>query len=56
MVKNNKLIAARDAILAYMLKEDFTVVEAQEILKMCQSEIRASVNRMKITEVKKGED
>ncbi len=51
MVKNNKLLAARDTILAYMMKEDFTVDEAREVLSMCRSEIEASVNRMNIKEV-----
>ena len=51
MEKNNKLLMARDVILAYMMKEDFTVDEAREVLHMCRNEIDASINRMNIKEV-----
>ena len=55
--KNNlKLIAARDVVLAYLMKEDFTVVETKQVLQMCNDEVDAAIRRMSITEVKKDGD
>lgn len=48
---DKKLLAARDVILAYMMKEELTVDEAREVLHMCRNEIDAGINRMKIKEV-----
>lgn len=55
--KNNlKLIAARDVILAYLMKEELTVEETRKVLQMCNDEVDAAVRRMSITEVKKDGD
>lgn len=55
--KNNlKLIAARDVILAYMMKEDFTIEESEKVLEMCESEIDAWGKRSKLAKIEKEEE
>ena len=51
--KNLKLIAARDVILAYLMKEDFTIEETETVLQMCQSEVAAAAKRQKLSEITK---
>ena len=54
--KNNlKLIAARDVILAYLMKEDFTIEESEKVLDMCRSEIDAWGKRSKLIKIE-GDD
>ena len=53
---DKKLLMARDVILAYMMKEELTVDEAHQVLRMCASEIDASVNRMGIKEIRKDDN
>ena len=53
MEKNMKLKQARDVILAYLMKEDFTVEETKRVLQMCNDEVTAWENRSKLAEIKK---
>lgn len=53
MEKDMKLKQARDVILAYLMKEDFTVEECYKVFELCFSEIDASVQRTKFVEIKK---
>ena len=50
---DNKMLAARDTILAYLMKEEFDIEQAETVLKMCKNEIKAAVKRMNIREVRK---
>ena len=50
---DNKMLAARDTILAYLMKEEFDIKQAETVLKMCKNEIEAAVKRMNIREVRK---
>lgn len=55
--KNNlRLIAARDVILAYLMKEDFTIGESEQVLEMCRTEIGAWEKRSKLTKIEKEEE
>ena len=54
-MENMKLIQARDTILAYLVKEDFTVEECEKVFEMCIDEINAMVRRSKFGEVRKDE-
>lgn len=56
MEKNNKLLAARDVILSYLMKEELTVEETKQVLQMCNDEVDAAVRRMSITEVRKDDE
>lgn len=56
MEKNNKLLAARDIILSYLMKENFSVEECNEIFNMCSDEINAAIKRMSIGEVRKDDE
>ncbi|MBQ3021921.1 MAG: hypothetical protein IJD91_01160 [Clostridia bacterium] len=53
MEKNMKLKQARDVILAYLMKEDFTLEECDKVFEMCVDEINAAVKRQKFVEIKK---
>ena len=54
--KNNKLLAARDVILAYLIKENFTLEECDQVMTMCVDEINAAVKRQKLSEVRKEDE
>lgn len=56
MEKNNKLLAMRDVILSYLMKEDLTGEETKQVLQMCADEVDAAVRRMNITEVRKDDE
>ena len=52
-MENMKLKQARDVILAYLMKEDFTLEECDKVFEMCVDEINAAVKRQKFGEIKK---
>ena len=54
-MENMKFLQARDTILAYLMKEDFTVEECEKVFEMCIDEINAVVRRSKFGEVRKDE-
>lgn len=54
--KNFKLIAAKNAILEYLVREDFTLEECDKVFEMCVAEISAETKRRKFSEVRKGDD
>ena len=56
-MKDMKLIQAKDVILAYLMKEDFTLEECDKVFEMCVNEINAVVKRQKFIENnKEGEE
>lgn len=55
-MENMKLKQARDVILAYLMKEGFTLEECYKVFGMCTDEINALVKRQKFSEIKKEGD
>ncbi len=53
--KDNKLLNARDSILAFMIAKDFAVEEIKTVLQMCTNEVDAWRKRSKLVEVGKDE-
>ena len=51
-----KLIIARDSILAFMLTKDFNMEEAFMTLEMCKKELDSAVNRSNLSEIRKEEE
>jgi hypothetical protein len=51
-----KLLNARDSILAFMLSKDFTVEEVQMVLAMCEKELDAATKRTSFKDIRKDED
>ena len=56
MEKNNKLLAARDAICFFFSQWKLSAEECREVLKMCEKEVDASEKRTSFSEVKKEEE
>ena len=56
-MENMKLKQARDVILAYLMKEDFTLEECTKVFEMCVDEINAVVKRQRFVDLnKEGEE
>ena len=53
--KDNKLLNARDSVLAFMIAKDFAVEEIKTVLQMCTNEVDAWGKRSKLVEVGKDE-
>ena len=50
-----RFLQARDSILAYLQKSDFTDKEIKKVLQMCNDEVDAWENRSKLVEINKEE-
>ena len=55
-MENNKLKEAKSKIIQYLTDMNFTVEEAEEVLKMCSNDINAAVRRSRFSEIRKDED
>ena len=51
-----KLKEAKDKIIEYLMNMNFTIEEAETVLKMCSVDINAAVRRSRFSEIKKEED
>lgn len=51
-----KLKEAKDKIIEYLMDMNFTVEEAEIVLRMCTDDINAAVRRSKFKEIKREEE
>ena len=51
-----KFKEAKSKIIEYLINMNFTVEEAETVLRMCADDINAAVRRSKFKEIKKEED